>query len=377
MRRKFLPHLFGALVFVLNGSPLRADEATVSPSSSEFAISSLFVQGTNLVFDVVIPSGLTPVVLQFRFVPAAAWQDGEIFNIPPNTSEAVLTFPKPTNDVCYFRLAATNLVANGASNNPNIQVTGALRYATMPSLGSTLASNGDAVFHFKGLVDGSDKVLITHEGAFWSHINWDWPPVPVMINGNQWNPEAENFLTTVGGLGFLPESFSLDTATLEVIQGRDVVASERAANGLIVYLDDTPGGASEYEFTLHFHPVMAQPARTGNAVKSRLRIAANIDGSDCLEITPVQATWMHKSWSWPTDVRLNDIRWSPRQTNILANAGTNTFLPAGIDLSTARIVRRTGRDLATMRAAKDALRVWFADNPNGSDHYELEISFGE
>ena len=42
----------------------------------------------------------------------------------------------------------------------------------------------------------------------------------------------------------------------------------------------------------------------------------------------------------------------------------------------AKIVSRKGRDLATMWADKDALWVWFADNPNGSDSYELDISFG-
>ncbi len=66
-----------------------------------------------------------------------------------------------------------------------------------------------------------------------------------------------------------------------------------------------------------------------------------------------------------------------RQTNVLLNAGTNVFLPAGIDLSTAKIVHRQGRDLATMWADADAIWISFADNPNGSDAYDLEISFGQ
>lgn len=61
---------------------------------------------------------------------------------------------------------------------------------------------------------------------------------------------------------------------------------------------------------------------------------------------------------------------------MLENEGANAFLPSGIDFSTAKIVGRKGRDLATMWPDRDALWVWFADNPNGSDSYELDISFG-
>ena len=61
----------------------------------------------------------------------------------------------------------------------------------------------------------------------------------------------------------------------------------------------------------------------------------------------------------------------------MVNAGTNTFLPTGVDFSTAKIIHRAGRDLATMRADQDAVWINFADNPNGSDAYELEIGFGQ
>jgi len=32
------------------------------------------------------------------------------------------------------------------------------------------------------------------------------------------------------------------------------------SNALIVYLDDTPVGAGEYEFKIHFHPAPPKPA---------------------------------------------------------------------------------------------------------------------
>jgi hypothetical protein len=74
---------------------------------------------------------------------------------------------------------------------------------------------------------------------------------------------------------------------------------------------------------------------------------------------------------------LNEVHWPVEQTNVLQNAGTNQFLPAGVDFSTARIVSRKGRDLATLWAEEGGLWVWFADSPNGSDSYELEIAFGQ
>jgi hypothetical protein len=377
IRHFYLSSLFLCLVLGLSLRLLAEDGAVVAPAPGEFSISSISVQGTNLVLNATIPPDIGQVILQIRGTSDAVWQDGQIFDIPAGTVGAVFTFPKPTNEVCFFRLEATNLVPPKTSGVSNVQVSTELRYVTMPSLGTTLENNGDAVFHFKGFVDGSDKIFITHEGAFWSHLNWDWPPVPVTINGNRWNPEAKNYMTTVGDPEFLPAKFSLDTATLEVTEARDVVAVERATNGLIVYLDDTPVGAGEYEFKIHFHPADRRLIETGLGVAAHLKIAANIDGSDCLKITATNAVWQHKNWSFPTDVTMNKIHWSPEQTNILANQGTNMFLPSGVDLSTAKIVRRTGRDLATMWAGKDVLWVWFADNPNGSDHYELDLSFGQ
>jgi hypothetical protein len=101
-----------------------------------------------------------------------------------------------------------------------------------------------------------------------------------------------------------------------------------------------------------------------------------IDGSDLLKITANKATWTNRAWNAPDVVKLNDLSWNLRETNVWSNTGTNRFLPSGVDFSTAKIVRRQGRDLATMWADADAMWVSFADNPNGADAYELEISFG-
>jgi hypothetical protein len=351
--------------------PLLGADASLSLPPAPFAITSISVENTNLILTADVLADSTQVTLEMRASLDTAWQDAESSNVRAGADEIVFSIPQPTNNVCFFRLKAATTTQNSS------EVSDELQYATMPSLASNLTRSGDAIFHFKGRVDGSDKILITHDGALWTHVNWQWPFGPATINTNRWNPEKRNYLTTIGASKFLPETFSLESASLEKIEGRDVIAIERATNSLIVYLDDTPSGASEYEFTLHFHPRRPAPAKAELGASAELKIDAQIDGSDCLKITSREAIWSHKNWSWPTDVSLNDIHWDLQRTNVLKNEGTNTFLPPGINLSTAKITGRKGRDLATMWADKNALWVWFADNPNGSDSYELNISFGQ
>ncbi len=348
-----------------------AVNAFLAPSTRRWGITSVSVQGTNLLFVAVIPPGVPHLAVQLRPSLKAAWVEGGFLDVPPGTEEISFAVPKPPSAMAFFRLKAIG-IASGAT-----LVSDDLQYVAMPTLRSTLADSGDAVFHFKGLVDGSDRILITRQGAFWHHVNWAWPLDPVTVNGVQWNPQEKNYLTTVGSPGFLPEGFSLESARLATIQGRDVVAMERAKGALVVYLDDTPVGPGLYEFEIHFPPARTPAPQETGGVAASLRIAAQVDGSDCIKITPTEAFWEHRSWACPKEVVLNDIHWSRADGNVLKNEGATAFLPAGVDLSTARIAGRKGRDLATMWADKNAVWVWFADNSNGTDAYELDISFGQ
>lgn len=346
--------------------------------NNQLALTSIAVQGTNLTLVAVVPPGLGHVTLEMRPTLIAPWQATEALEVPTGGGELAFTIQKP-GDMQFFRLnAAAGVEGAGV-------VSAEVNYLTVAPLGSASpslpgsnrqAAEPEAVFHFKGMVDGSDRILITRDGALWEHAHWGWPEGAVTVNGTQWNPQQKNYLTTAGEAKFLPECFSLEAVDLERITGRDVVALERTNNALVVYLDDTPVGAGEYEFKIHFHPASPKPAPARASTAATLKIAAEIDGSDCLRITATEATWDHKLWGGPANVRVNDLPWPVQQTNVLQNAGTNLFLPSGVDFSTARIVSRKGRDLATLWAEEDALWVWFADSPNGSDHYELEIAFG-
>ena len=343
--------------------------AAVSPSSPPI-ITSLAVVETNLVFVASFPSGVERAGLELRPDLTADWQAAAVLNVPAAGGVMEFTLPKPDLERAFFRL---NVSFSEATNHA---VSTELQFVAVPPLGPDATNADEAVFHFQGAIDGSDRITLNHRGALWEHVNWDWPAGAVVVNDSQWNPSAKNFMTTTGAVSFLPSPFSLADARLEVIAGRDVVALERTNGALIVYLDDTPPGAAPYEFKLHFpklmpilKPVLVSPAAT-------LKIQARIDGSDALKITANEAVWTHRAWDFPVGVRLNDIAWDVRQTNTLSNTGTNQFLPDKVDFSTARITSRQGRDVATMWADHEAVWVTFADNPNGADDYELDLSFG-
>lgn len=340
------------------------------PPDGQPVITSLTLDGTNLDFIASFPNGVIQALLESRPTLTDTWEPAATLNIPTNGGFVEFSIPQPSSQMAFYRLNVT------LQSMPQAQVSAEVHYAAGPPLAETF-TNGEpeAVFHFIGQIDGSDRIVITRNGAFWEHINWDWPGT-VKVDGMQWNPAAKNFLTTTGAVSFLPPKYSLSEARLEVIRGRDIVAMERSKDALIIHLDDTPLGAAPYEFKVHFRPP-AKVYANATSTTARLKIKAQIDGSDRLRITAHEAQWTHLAWGPPYAVRMNDFFWDLSHTNVLSNSGTNRFLPEGIDFSTARITARKGRDLATMWAEKDALLVSFGDNPGGSDEYELEISFGK
>lgn len=337
-------------------------------------IDSISVAGTNLDFVASFPSGVESAILEMRPTLTDKWQAVASLNVPADGGTIGFTIPMPALETAFFRLNAT--LPAGSNAPTNTRLSAELQFVAVPPLGPDSENTNEAVFHFKGMIDGSDKITITHRRALWEHVNWGWPSGAVTVNGVQWNPSQINFMTTTGAVRFLPEKYSLKSAHLELMEGRDVVALERTNAALIVYMDDTPVGAAPYEFKILFPRAAVQPRLRHASPTATLKIAAVIDGSDVLKITPHEAIWTHRYWSFPSGVRLNDVSWNLYQTNVLANSGTNRFLPRGVNFFAAKIVQRQGRDLATMWADKNALWVNFADNPNGADAYELEISFG-
>ena len=339
-------------------------------ASDVLAIDSISVAGTNLDFVATFPSGVDHASLEMRATLASPWQIVASVNVPVEGGTVAFTIPKPAVQAAFFRLSVILPAA------PNGQTSPELQFVAVPPLGPDTANRNEVVFHFQGVVDGSDRIVIRHEGALWEHVHWGWPEGAVNVNGAKWNPSEKNYMTTTGAVLFLPEQYSLKWPRLEVIEGRDLVALEGTNNALIVYMDDTPAGAAPYEFKIHFPLAVPESKQAHVPLVATLKIEAVIDGSDVLKITGEAATWTHRAWDVPGPVKLNGIVWDVRQTNTLSNTGTNRFLPEDVDFSTAKIVKRQGRDVAAVWADHDALWVNFADNPNGADIYELQILFG-
>jgi hypothetical protein len=101
-----------------------------------------------------------------------------------------------------------------------------------------------------------------------------------------------------------------------------------------------------------------------------LQIVAVIDGSDELHISQRSATWVHKSWAQPTDVRLNGFQWNPQQRPVLSNV-----LNPSLDLSGAVLHKLRGRGTVALGHDAQGLVISFDDPENGADTYEAELLF--
>ena len=301
--------------------------------NNQLALTSLAVQGTNLTLVAVVPAGLGQVTLEMRPTLVAPWTVAVAGHVPSGGGEVTFTIRKP-GEMQFFRLrAAASVESTGV-------VSAEVNYLTVAPLGLAAASPAGSQSGGGGAGSG---IPLQGNGR-WLRPHPDHPRRRLLgtrtlgLAGGSGDCERramesteKNYLTTAGEAKFLPECFSLEAVDLERIKGRDVVALERTNNALIVYLDDTPVGAGEYEFKIHFHPARPKPAPARDCTAATLKIAAEIDGSDCLRITATEATWDHKHWGGPANVRLNEVPWSVQQTNVLQNTGTNQFLPSGVD----------------------------------------------
>ena len=115
------------------------------------------------------------------------------------------------------------------------------------------------------------------------------------------------------------------------------------------------------------------PARSARS----LRIVADIDGTDELHIDAQGARWVHRSWQWPSEVRLNKVAWNPEKSPMLKNEGATKFLNGPVDFSKARMIKKEGRGMAVMEHTDGGVVIYFADGPSDRSTYEVAIIFGE
>jgi hypothetical protein len=241
------------------------------------------------------------------------------------------------------------------------------------------ADSDAIVLTFRGQVDGSDQIKITQTEATWHHTFWDMPSDPVALNGISWDPREQDTLKNEAKTRFLKGRVDFRSARLKRIEARDTVAVEQDRDSLVIYINDGPDGAAPYEFQVIFRPpnAKADVEQHAAAKHTTLRIVADIDGSDELHIDARGARWIHRSWQWPSDVRLNTVAWNPEKSPTLKNEGETKFMDGPVDFSTAKMIKKEGRDMAVMEHADGGVVIYFADGPGDRSNYEVAILFGD
>lgn len=229
-------------------------------------------------------------------------------------------------------------------------------------------SRREIALHFRGRIDGSERIEVTQTHAYWHHLHWALPKQAAILNDVEWNPREDRSLANAGATRFLAENVDFQSARLEVIKGRDTVVLERKQNSVVIHINDTPNGGALYEFG-----VLLKPA----CRRATLQIVARIDGSGQLHVDAAGARWVHRHWQRPREIRMNQVNWRLDKSPELKNEGETRFLDGPVDFSSAKLTVNHARDTAVLEPAENGLIVHFADNPLGGDVYDLTISFGQ
>jgi hypothetical protein len=117
----------------------------------------------------------------------------------------------------------------------------------------TASKREPVLLRITGKIDGSEEIHIDQQGASWVHKHWS-PPAGVRLNGVPWNPASSARLRNESASCFLPQPVDFLSAKVLLAKGRDVCAMVPTKDGIIVFLSDSPNGASDYEMTIAFEP---------------------------------------------------------------------------------------------------------------------------
>jgi hypothetical protein len=221
---------------------------------------------------------------------------------------------------------------------------------------------GQVELNIVARIDGIDDILISRERAVWKHYTAGTPDV-VKMNGIAW--KVRPVLPNSGKTQYLPPGVDLTSATLEKKRGRgEVKLIVQQKDLLVVQFNDPPSGADVYEAMIQFSPSL------------HLTVIATIDGMDDLIISPRQLEWAHRDWDMPKDVTINGMAWPLDQDAILSNTGSTRYLPDGVDLSTAKLTVKQGREsISLLSQDKDLLVVRFDDHTTeGEGLYDIVLT---
>lgn len=108
-----------------------------------------------------------------------------------------------------------------------------------------------------------------------------------------------------------------------------------------------------------------------------LFVSASVDGKDEIRIRESHAELKHLQNQMPDHVRLNGVPWDVRSSRRIENEGLNQFLPEGINLRTAKLIRKKGRMKVNVRGNPGETFISLDDPQPGASKVDFLIQYGE
>jgi hypothetical protein len=230
------------------------------------------------------------------------------------------------------------------------------------------------VLEVDAMIDGGDTLNIAPGGVSWVHNTYKWP-TEIRINGVNFDPHelADHGGTTLEKIG-LGEA---DLSSAEVIgrRGRCTVAMEKTDGGIAIHYSDPLAGAGPYWIKIGFERKSgAQKAAMATLPvdAAYLDVKATIGGSEVLTITPEAMEWRHVADWLPSNVMVDGKPWNMRTPLGLESLGL-----AGVDLSSAQVVEKSGRDTVVMEPESKKVVIYLADSVGSPGDYEIKIGFAK
>jgi hypothetical protein len=101
-----------------------------------------------------------------------------------------------------------------------------------------------------------------------------------------------------------------------------------------------------------------------------LRISTRCDGSGRIVFTRDSVHYEHRHWDPLKKVLFDGEPW----TNLKQTPIAWTDYGVGLDLTRARIVNRSGRDVIALERTADGFDLYLSDSPNGGADYSVTIA---
>lgn len=250
---------------------------------------------------------------------------------------------------------------------------------------ATAARTPARILVVDGISDGRDDLRISGDGLEWVDHETDFP-VSVSLNGRIWNVKRQPRLTGNDLRRYFPNGADFTNLELALCKGRGTATLQsHTKDAMVVAIDDPYPGAGAFTVVVRYgvapwlstgDPAVPKTSASA-AFAGDLRIRAKIDGQDQLRIYRDRAEWLHTAGDGPTDVKINNVDWSPEKGPTLVNAGPTAFLSDFAVLVGAVHYKMHGRSPVTMKVEADHLLLEFSDPEAGTDTYDIVIHQGE